>query len=378
MSIEKLKILQIIPNLKKGGAERLVLDICRELSERAGVEVKLVCLSQENEYPFLTNNVDYTVIPSKYIPSITGKPIVDIQNLQEFIDNFQPHIIHSHLWEAEIISRQVNYTTAKWFSHFHDNMVQLSKFSFPITKQKVTNYYERTLLLNRYKRVNNNFICIAKHSFNYAKANLPQSLLSNVHLLHNAINTRKFSKKSSIEHSDEILKLINVGSMVDKKNQLFLIEVVKELKQKGVKVHLSLLGDGVNIQLLSNKIVDYKLENEVTLHGNVNNPEEYYWASNIYVHSAKYEPLGLVLLEAMAAQLPVVTLNGYGNRDIVEQGKNGYMIFEENGELFAETIIELWNNKELYKKMSNYAVEYAQQYDIKEYCCKLIELYKTK
>ena len=107
--------------------------------------------------------------------------------------------------------------------------------------------------------------------------------LSNVHLLHNAINTRKFSKKSSIEHSDEILKLINVGSMVDKKNQLFLIEVVKELKQKGVKVHLSLLGDGVNIQLLSNKIVDYKLENEVTLHGNVNNPEEYYWARNNFV-----------------------------------------------------------------------------------------------
>ena len=48
----------------------------------------------------------------------------------------------------------------------------------------------------------------------------------------------------------------------------------------------------------------------ITLHGNVDFVEKYLWDSDIYVHPALYEPFGLVLLEAMAAGLPVVSLDG--------------------------------------------------------------------
>jgi len=78
----------------------------------------------------------------------------------------------------------------------------------------------------------------------------------------------------------------------------------------------------------------------------------------------------------MAAGLPVVTLDGKGNRDIIEQGKNGFMIYKQSAELFADKIIELIKNKELYQSMSAYAVEFAKKYDIKEYVDKLIDLYK--
>ena len=61
----------------------------------------------------------------------------------------------------------------------------------------------------------------------------------------------------------------------------------------------------------------------------------------------------------MAAGLPVITLDGKGNRDIIEQGKNGYMIYEQDAELFAQTIIDLWNDKEKYQQMSKYAQQFA-------------------
>lgn len=59
-----LHILYIIPRLNKGGAERLCLDICNGLQKREDVKVKLITFSEENSYPFLTENIDWQVVPA--------------------------------------------------------------------------------------------------------------------------------------------------------------------------------------------------------------------------------------------------------------------------------------------------------------------------
>ena len=79
----------------------------------------------------------------------------------------------------------------------------------------------------------------------------------------------------------------------------------------------------------------------------------------------------------MAAGLPVVTLDGRGNRDLIVQGKNGYMVYEQDAEQFADRILEIWNDQQKYKEMSVFAQEFASQYDIKEYVDKLLILYKN-
>jgi glycosyltransferase involved in cell wall biosynthesis len=53
------------------------------------------------------------------------------------------------------------------------------------------------------------------------------------------------------------------------------------------------------------------------------------------------------------------------------------MIYEQNSELFAQTIIDLWNDKQKYREMSAYAQEFAKQYYIKEYVEKLLVLYQN-
>jgi spore coat protein SA len=77
----------------------------------------------------------------------------------------------------------------------------------------------------------------------------------------------------------------------------------------------------------------------------------------------------------MAAGLPVISLDGGGNRDLIEEGKNGYMIFEENPTSFLEKILLLRDHPQEYQRMSQYAQNFAARFDIKSYVSKLLALY---
>ncbi len=120
-----MKILHIIPNLNKGGAERFVLNICKELTMYNEYDVQLVTFGTENTYSFLSKGLNWKIIPSEVIPSISKNSIVKVKELQQFIIDFQPDIIHSHLFETEMILAYIVLPKkTKRIVHFHDNMFQ--------------------------------------------------------------------------------------------------------------------------------------------------------------------------------------------------------------------------------------------------------------
>lgn len=373
-----MNILHIIPSLRKGGAERLVLDICIALSRVPGCNVTLVTFSDENEYSHLSRQVYHRVIPSKVIPSISGRPVVQVDALLRFIYEIKPDVIHSHLFEAEMVSRWVTLSGVKYITHCHDNMHQFRKFGWKdlLSKKRLTELYERHLIIRMYKIIDNRFIAISNHTSDYFKKSLPASLAKNITLLPNAINCKKFSHYGR-DNDIKLLSLINIGSFVPKKNQKFLLLIAEQLKKRGVDFRVVMLGDGPLRSDIERMVRESGLQSQVSCTGNVDNVEEYLHRYTIYVHTSVSEPFGLVLLEAMASGLPVVTLNGGGNADLIDNGKNGFLINKQDAELFADKIMEIWENKNLYSQMSTYAQEFAKQYDIKEYVDKLLELYKN-
>ena len=148
-----LRILHIIPRLNKGGAERLCIDICNHLRMREDVQVKLLTFSDDNAYPMLTQNVDWQIVPASVQLSLSHKNLLNVGDLQKAIEDFAPDVIHTHLFEAEIVSRSCYYPKAKWFSYCHDNMKQFRNFSLKTlcNKELLTNYFEKRYLMSRYK-----------------------------------------------------------------------------------------------------------------------------------------------------------------------------------------------------------------------------------
>jgi glycosyltransferase involved in cell wall biosynthesis len=386
----QFKILYIIPSLRKGGAERLILDIVNQIINQKDFEVRLVIFRNEHEYDISGLNDLIRIIPSSVQLSLTKKWKVNVSELQNFIVEFKPDIIHTHLFEAELVSRFCEYPKARWFSHLHDNMIQLNHLSkSSITKGKITNWYEKQVLFKRYKKNGvTHFIAISKHTESYIRS--VQSKYP-VTLLHNAIDVKRFQKPADFQKSTSnlslepqtsasnlntqplTLNLINIGSFTENKNQQFLMDVIKKLKYKGYRVNFYFLGQGEYLFKVKNKAFELGVQDQCQFLGSVENVEEFLWKSDVYVHAAKSEALGLTLLEAMAAGLPVVTLDGGGNRDLMMNGKNGYLIEKQNPKEFADRILEVFQNKEI----SDFNAEFAKQFDIDTYCEKLVEIYQA-
>ena len=342
--------------------------------KHGGAQIRLITFSEENHYSFLTENIDWHVILAFAQLSVFHKNALNIDALQKAIDDFAPDVIHTHLFEAEIVSHSCNYPQARWFSHCHDNMRQFRNFCVKtlFNKELLTNYFEKRYLFSRYQaNGGNTFIAISHDTERYFRKTASEY---DVQFLPNTIDYEKFHCDNGRRPSTK-LRLVNVGSYQAKKNQRFLVEVAKILCEHNIDFEMNLLGDGEKFGEVANLIKKNHLEANVMQHGNVENVAEYLWQSDIYIHSAYYEPFGLVLLEAMAAGLPVVTLDGRGNRDLIVQGKNGYMLYEQNAEQFADSILEIWNDKQKYHEMSDFAQEFARQYDIEPYVDRLLVVY---
>ena len=369
-----LKVLHIIPTLKKGGAERLCLDTCQALHHAQGIEVMVFNFWPENAYGFLTEKLNRKVIPSKVVPSILGKSTIEVAELQREVDAFQPDVIHVHLFEALMVVSHLRHT-AHLLVHFHDNMPQFENFSWRtlLSKLSITNYFEKRLILKLLQQHKVTFVGISEHTVEYMNKVLPKH--AQIVKLLNAIDTQRFHAAPESPRSNE---LTMIGSLVPKKNQQLAIHVVADLIKRGIPIQLNLLGEGSEREKLEEVTQQLNLAEYIFFQGNVDDPERFLKNSVLYIHTARYEPFGLVILEAMAAGLPVVCTDGGGNRDLIRNGENGFILDTENPEELADKIEYLLTNAEQRIRMGSNAQRFAQDYDIQAYAERLIAIYTAK
>lgn len=372
-----MRILHIIPTLRKGGAERICLDLVRAQNRMENTESRVAILHDIHEFKKEFPEIKPVLLNSKVVPSLSGKWQVNITELNNLIREFKPDVIHSHLFEAEMVSRYEPVKGIRYFTHCHNNMPQFKRLEVGewFNKKRITEAYERRFILSKYTQCNNRFIAISPDTQRYFKQYLPVNLSKNITMLPNAVDLSRFVLKSRWTEGEKI-KLINIGSFFPVKNQSFLLEVMKRLLDKNIWVSLTLAGDGPERKKTEEKARQMGVFSDVSFVGSRNDIPELLSASTIYVHSGLSEAFGLVFIEAMAAGLPVVTLNGGGNKDLIVEGENGYLIEPPDAEKFADKILECHSSNDYWNKLSVHAQNFAGSFDIQDYNKKLIALYK--
>ncbi len=144
------------------------------------------------------------------------------------------------------------------------------------------------------------------------------------------------------------------GRLTEHKGVQYLIKAARQ-----IRAEIVILGDGPERKYLESLILKYKLTNVHMLGyfsqrlGEIN---DFYLRSDIYVAPSVWnEPLGLVILEAMVHQTPVVVSRKGGVTTLVKDGYNGFLIRPKSAKLIAEKVNYLLQNDALREKMGQRA-----------------------
>lgn len=167
-------------------------------------------------------------------------------------------------------------------------------------------------------------------------------------ILHNGIDEAYFAiKRPALKPTPpQPLRLLFVGRLSKQKN---LINLIKALKMTKRQVYLDLIGDGEERKSVSDAIAAAGLTN-VTLHGRQGRQEvmKYYQACDALVMPSLYEAQPLVLLEAMAARIPIIGTSVIGVEDHI---KGAGIIVEPTAEGLANGIEQYYARYSLLQEM---------------------------
>ena len=108
-----------------------------------------------------------------------------------------------------------------------------------------------------------------------------------------------------------------------------LIEAFNIFAKENKEWVLDIVGEGAEEPLYRKMIADYQLEERITLHPFTNNIQEYYSKAQVYILSSRWEGFGLVLVEAMAHGLPIVSSDLPTSKEIM----GNFAIYFKNGDI---------------------------------------------
>ncbi len=171
--------------------------------------------------------------------------------------------------------------------------------------------------------------------------------------------------------------LVSVSRLSREKNIDFLITAMDELRRRSEQPFRCLLiGDGEDRQSLQSRIDALELNARVTLVGAVP-PEQiahYYQLGDLFVFASKSETQGMVILEAMAAGLPVVAVRSSGIDDVVKNEANGFKTAEDIHR-WTDAVQRLLEDEATRQAMSERAVSSARRHAIDHFAHDVAETY---
>jgi len=171
--------------------------------------------------------------------------------------------------------------------------------------------------------------------------------------------------------------LISTGRLEKEKNWPVLLRAAQKAMEKHLDLRVVIIGDGTDKKELEELAQELGIAKRVTFTGQLPFDEVilHLKAADIFGFASVTETQGLVTMEAMAAGLPVVAVDASGTRDIVDDGKQGYLVTNDP-DAFAQSLIRLLDSTENMKKFSANALKRAKTFDVKNCTRQLVDVYE--
>lgn len=191
---------------------------------------------------------------------------------------------------------------------------------------------------------------------NFAKQILIKKLdvKSDIIVIPTPVHSTKFSN-INIEKKkfSKVFKILSVGRLIKRKGFDHLLKAFKIVIEKGYDAKLTIIGNGPEIDFLTNYIMDNSLERFVNIYPDATDPfliNEYksndlFILANLMLDNGDCEGAPNVLIEAAAFGMPTIAGEEGGTSDVVDNNNTGILLDPRDSNNFANIIIEMMNDK---------------------------------
>ena len=199
-------------------------------------------------------------------------------------------------------------------------------------------------------------------------------------VIYNFVDTEKYKRTSKNRENMEFIDsddkvIIHISNFRPVKRIENIVKVFQKVS-KEVKSKLLLVGDGPDICKIRDLVCKFNLGSSVFFLGVQENIIPLLNISDVYMLPSKSEGFGLSALEALSCGVPVIGTNVGGLKEIIENGKSGYLFDSGDIDSMSEAVVKILKSNEIRLEMGLEARKRAKLFDSKLIVPKYLEYYK--
>lgn len=303
--------------------------------------------------------------------------IMSISKIRKILKRLKPDIVYLHSSKAGALGRiallfnfktKIIYNAHGWY--FNAEISSKKKKIFVLIEKILA--IKTNMIINisqseydsalKYKIASKKKMCIIDNGIDFNKFN-------------NSSQYRVETRKKYNISDNEILIGV-VGRLTEQKDPISTIKAFNEIYKKNKNVKLMYVGSGELEKDVKEIAEENKIQDRIIITGWVNNVEKYIPAFDIAILPSKWEGFGLVLIEYMACNKPIVGSNVGGISNIIEDDINGLLCNKNDYINLSEKIIKLINDVEKRENIIENNKIKRKKYDINELITKHIQIFK--
>jgi glycosyltransferase involved in cell wall biosynthesis len=346
--VNGLRVVQYVPTLFFGGAERVATNIALELHARGATVVVASDLSDPSDFvPVLVR----AGVRLEHVPSARRRKLalfLSVGALAGVIRRHRPQVVHAHNPQAGTVA-----AVARVFARRPRPAI-------------VTTYHgvrpQRRRLAARLLRAGELVVAVGRAAERQLSELVPERRLVRVE---NAVIVRVERDRESVRREfavQDVPLIVSVGRYFVEKDHPLLIDALAELGRRGRGFKALIVGSGHLHEELEARIRERGLEDRVVVTGARGDAVDLVATADVLAHTATREGLPLVLLEAMTLGTPIVAVAAVGVSDLVEDGVTGTLVEERSPAAVASAIERVLDDPELGSRHAAGARAYVERH----------------
>jgi glycosyltransferase involved in cell wall biosynthesis len=341
----KQHVVHIIDRLPPDGAERLLVDVLKNRSDKFNFTV--LCLIEGGE---LVAELEKIGVPVVIMGRKSKLDLGLILRIRKWLRQHQAAVVHTHLFTADSWGRLAAYLAGV-------PCIISTVHSTNTWKHGIHKFVDRLLA-----RISTNIIACSDEvaSVLIHKDGIPEK---RVVVVVNGIDLLRFKNVSPVDlgGNNSLVKLVVIGRLHPAKGHDDLITAINSIKTQCSGFHFFFVGEGELRKSIEESINKYGLGNLVTLLGQRSDVPAILAAADVFVMPSRWEGLPMALLEAMAMGKAIVATRVGGIPDVITSGKTGLLINVGDGRELEESLIKIIVDKKLRENLGSSARELVQQ-----------------